>query len=112
MLVKPCKKSLSCETKIKVPLKLRNASFKTFLDAMSKWFVGSSIINTLKGDNNNLHNANLFLSPPESTFAFLSAASPPNKNEPSISLTLALFPSVAASSMICNTVFSGGKCSD
>ena len=64
---------------------------------ISRWFVGSSKIITLLGDNNKPHKANLAFSPPESTFIFLYTASPENKKAPNKgaflfkSITLKLF---------------------
>ena len=58
----------------------------------------------MKGRSNNLQSANLFLSPPESTFVFLVTSSPEKRKLPSKSRTLVLVSSVAASSASCKTV--------
>ena len=90
-----------------VPSNFCKANLIISFDWISKWFVGSSIINVLKGRSNNLQSANLFLSPPESTFVFLVTSSPEKRKLPSKSRTLVLVSSVAASSASCKTVFSG-----
>ncbi len=103
------RKSLSWETSISVPSKVFKASFNTFLDLMSRWFVGSSMISTLKGCNNSLQRASLFLSPPERTFTFLLTSSPLNRKDPSISRTLLRVFSFAESIIVSRTVLSPSR---
>ena len=64
---------------------------------------------TLSGCRSNLAKANLLRSPPESTLTNLSTSSPLNKNDPRISLTLALFVSLAASIIVSKTVLLPSK---
>src|SRR5699024_1333134 len=64
------------------PLNEMSPLFNDVIDSKSKWFVGSSKISTFALLNIILDNIQRTFSPPDKTFAFLSACSPENNIRP------------------------------
>ena len=111
LVASPSRKSRSWLTIITVPSKSRIASFRISFERISRWFVGSSRIRKFTGSSNSLIMARRVRSPPESTFTFLSEASPPNMNAPSISRIFVRISPTATRSIVSNTVrFSSNSC--
>ena len=104
LVASPSRKSRSWLTKMTVPSNSRMASFSTSFERISRWLVGSSSIRKFTGSSRSLIIARRVRSPPDSTFTFLSEASPPNMKAPRISRIFRRISPTATRSMVSNTV--------